>query len=153
MRHRSLNHQFVATLPRSLDAGTLYVSMKYATAAHLCCYGCGAEVVTPFTPTDWKMIFDGDTVSLSPSIGSWGLACRSHYVVDRGRVIEAGPWSDEEIAAEGQRDKRAKARYYGVPEAKQPAELPLSSTPRALTPAGLGLRIIRWVLRLVGGRK
>ncbi|WP_260101967.1 DUF6527 family protein [Phaeobacter inhibens] len=86
--------------------------MEYGTAAHSCCCGCGEEVVTPFTPTDWKMIFDGETVSLNPSIGNWTLACRSHYVIKRGRVIEAGPWTDEQVAAERLRDQKAKSRHY-----------------------------------------
>jgi len=60
------------------------------------------EVVTPFTPTDWKMTFDGETVSLRPSIGNWNDACRSHYVIERGRVIEALPWADWQVEAEWQ---------------------------------------------------
>lgn len=69
--------------------------MDYATSAHSCCCGCGEEVITPFTPTDWKITFDGKTNSLRPSIGNRALKCRSHYVIDRGKVIEAGPSSDE----------------------------------------------------------
>ena len=60
------------------------------------------------------MIFDGDTVSLSPSVGNWTLDCRSHYVIKRGRVIEAGPWSDEQVASERLRDKKAKATHYSI---------------------------------------
>lgn len=71
------------------------------------------EVVAPFTPTDWKMTFDGETISLRPSIGNWTLKCRSHYVIDRGKVIEAGSWSDEQVEAERCRDRAAKARFYG----------------------------------------
>ncbi|WP_411463009.1 DUF6527 family protein [Agrobacterium pusense] len=87
--------------------------MEYATSAHSCCCGCGEEVVTPFTPTDWKMAFDGETISLRPSIGNWTLECRSHYVIDRGKVIEAAPWSDEQVEAERRRDRAAKADFYG----------------------------------------
>ena len=112
MRHELLEHAFVEHIPEKVEPGILYVSMEYGTAAHSCCCGCGEEVVTPFTPTDWKMIFDGETVSLNPSIGNWTLDCRSHYVIKRGRVIEAGPWTDEQVAAERLRDQRAKARYY-----------------------------------------
>ncbi|WP_207485442.1 DUF6527 family protein [Arenibaculum pallidiluteum] len=109
-----LEHRFVGHIPEKLDPGVLYVSMEYATAAHSCCCGCGEEVVTPFTPTDWKMTFDGDKISLLPSIGSWTLPCRSHYVIDRGKVIEAGPWTDEQVAVQRRRDRAAKARYYGT---------------------------------------
>jgi len=132
MRHKRLEHCFVEDIPESLEPGLLYVSMEYATAAHSCCCGCGEEVVTPFTPTDWKMTFDGETISLKPSVGSWTLACRSHYVIDRGRVIEAGPWTDEQVAAERRRDRAAKARQYGqAPATEPPASVP---TPPAAQP-------------------
>ncbi|MBK1718123.1 DUF6527 family protein [Thiocystis violacea] len=115
MRHKRLEHRFVEHIPEHLEPGVLYVSIEYATAAHSCCCGCGDEVVTPFTPTDWKMTFDGETVSLRPSIGNWTLKCRSHYVIDCGKVLEAGPWSDEQVETERRRDRAAKARFYGRP--------------------------------------
>ncbi len=111
--HKHLKHHFVEHIPEQLEPGLLYVSMPYAIAAHSCCCGCGEEVVTPFTPTDWGMIFDGDTVSLKPSIGNWNLPCRSHYVISRGSVIEALPWTDEEIREEHQRARAAKEEFYG----------------------------------------
>lgn len=120
MRFRRLEHRFCTHIPDSLEPGILYVSMEYATAAHSCCCGCGEEVVTPFTPTDWKMIFNGQAITLSPSIGNWMLPCRSHYVVRDGRVIEARPWSDGEIAAEQRRDRAAKIRYYGGEAENEP---------------------------------
>jgi hypothetical protein len=43
--------------------------------------------VTPFTPTDWRMTFDGESVSLDPSVGNWNQKCRSHYVIRRNRVL------------------------------------------------------------------
>jgi hypothetical protein len=149
MRHARLKHRFVEHVPERLEPGVLYISMEYGTAAHSCCCGCGEEVVTPFTPTDWKMTYDGETVSLSPSIGSWTLACRSHYVIKRGKVIEAGPWTDEEIAAERRRDRAAKARFYG--EAAVTPTTPPPVTPDFSKPAAEGLlkQAWRWLL---GGR-
>ena len=114
MRFRRLEHRFCTHIPECLEAGVLYVSMEYATAAHSCCCGCGEEVVTPFTPTDWKMTFDGEATSLWPSVGNWTLPCRSHYLIRDGRVIDARPWSNEEIAAEQRRDRAAKTCYYGT---------------------------------------
>ncbi|WP_310793974.1 DUF6527 family protein [Paraburkholderia sp. BL23I1N1] len=55
--------------------------MEYGTISHSCCCGCGNEVVTPLTPTDWSLTFDGEHISLWPSVGSWNLPCQSHYVV------------------------------------------------------------------------
>ena len=114
MQFTRLEHRFCTNIPENLDPGVLYVSMEFATAAHSCCCGCGEEIVTPFTPTDWRMTFDGQTISLWPSVGNWSLHCRSHYVVKKGAVIEAPPWSDGQIAAERRRDQAAKARYYGT---------------------------------------
>ncbi|KRB29917.1 DUF6527 family protein [Mesorhizobium sp. Root172] len=125
IRHKRLEHCFVDHIPERLGTGVLYVSMEYATSAHSCCCGCGEEVVTPFTPTDWKMTFDGETISLYPSIGNWTLPCRSHYVIDRGKVVEAGPWSDEQVDAERRRDRAAKARFYGQPPMAEPPAQPV----------------------------
>lgn len=115
IRHKRLEHRFVKSIPECLEDGVLYISMKYATAAHRCCCGCGEEVVTPFTPTDWRMTFDGETISLRPSIGSWTLKCRSHYMLDHSRVIAAAPWTDAQVEAERCRDRAAKVNFYKQP--------------------------------------
>jgi hypothetical protein len=129
IRHKRLEHRFVEHIPERLEAGVLYVSMEYATSVHCC--GCGEEVVAPFTPTDWKMTFDGETISLRPSIGNWTLKCQSHYVIDRGKVIEAGPWSDEQVEAERRRDRAAKARFYGQsPTVESPVQAALPKATR-----------------------
>ncbi len=113
MRYHTLEHRFVRNAPRELEPGVLYISMEYATAVHSCCCGCGERVVTPFTPIDWRMAFDGESVTLTPSVGNWNQDCRSHYVIQRNRVIECGQWSDARVEAERRRDKQAKAEYYG----------------------------------------
>jgi hypothetical protein len=112
--YTKLEHCFVERIPRSLEPGVLYISMEYATAAHCCACGCAEEVITPLTPTDWKMTFDGETISLWPSVGNWQLACRSHYVIESGQIIRADDWTERQVAAEQARDKAAKARYYGT---------------------------------------
>jgi hypothetical protein len=111
---KRLEPQFVEFVPESLEPGTLYVSMVYGTASHLCCCGCGLKVVTPLTPTDWCLWFDGDTVSLSPSVGNWDQPCRSHYVIERNKVIPYGPCTDEEIALSRTARSAARARYFGT---------------------------------------
>jgi hypothetical protein len=117
-----LEPRFIRNIPDRLEPGVLYVSMEFATAVHTCCCGCGEEIVTPFTPTDWKMTYDGEGISLWPSIGNWNLPCRSHYIIERSGVIEAAPWTDYEIEAERRRDKAAKGQYYKPP-------VPIESTP------------------------
>jgi hypothetical protein len=147
MRHSRLEHRFVQYIPEQLSEGVLYISMEYGTAAHGCCCGCGEQVVTPFTPTDWKMTYDGESVSLWPSIGNWMLACRSHYVIDRGRVLEAGPWSDRQIAAERRRDHAAKARHYGTRESTEPVGTTPSVDSQQPSAQGLWSRVRRWTKR------
>ncbi len=121
---RTLEHRFVQYLPETLEPGILYISLEYVTASHLCCCGCGEEVVTPLSPVGWRMTFDGETISLWPSIGNWNLQCRSHYIIERGRIVVAAPWSNEQVAAERKRDSKAKAEFLG-----EPKEAPLVPEP------------------------
>src|SRR5258706_14955064 len=114
LQHTRLEHRFLHHIPERLEPGVLYISMDFATAVHRCCCGCGEEIVTPFTPTDWRMTFDGETISLRPSVGNWNIPCRSHYVIERSRVAEALPWTDDEIVDEWRRDKAAKEKFYDV---------------------------------------
>jgi Family of unknown function (DUF6527) len=108
----NLKHNFVECVPEALDDSVLYVSVKYGTAVHRCCCGCGREVVTPLTPTDWKLTFDGETVSLYPSIGNWNFACRSHYWIRNNEVEWAEDWPDWKVEAMVAKDHRAKACFY-----------------------------------------
>ena len=107
-----LDHEFVEFIPEELKERTLYISIKYCTAVHKCCCGCGREVVTPLSPTAWKLIFDGKTVSLSPSIGNWSLPCRSHYFITKNKVAWAPKWTDKQIARGRSREARAREGYY-----------------------------------------
>jgi hypothetical protein len=107
-----LAHEFVEFIPDVLREGTLYVSMQYAIVVHKCCCGCGHEVVTPLSPTDWTFIFDGRSISLEPSIGNWSFDCQSHYWIKGSRVIWARRWSKREIDAGRARDRFAKERYF-----------------------------------------
>jgi hypothetical protein len=77
--------KFVTSFPGQLEPGHLYVSAPFSTAAHLCACGCGREVITPLSPAQWVLTFDG-SVSIRPSIGNWALPCQSHYVIDHGTI-------------------------------------------------------------------
>ena len=100
----SVHHEFVETIPETLEANTVYVSIPFATAVHRCMCGCGAEVVTPLSPHGWELTFDGVSISLHPSIGNWGFACHSHYWVRRNKVVWAPRWSPSRIDGELSRD-------------------------------------------------
>lgn len=108
----TLKHEFVDYIPNDLSDGTIYVSIAFGTVVHKCCCGCGNEVVTPLSPTDWKLIYDGQSISLNPSIGNWNIDCKSHYWIKRGRVIWAQRWSQGKINAGRAYDIIAKDRYF-----------------------------------------
>ena len=112
MRINHFVHSFVDTIPEQLAPGTLYIALHYKIAAHLCCCGCGREVVTPLSPAQWRITFNGETVSLSPSVGNWNLPCRSHYILNDGKVLEADTWSDKQVAYGQARDKREREAHY-----------------------------------------
>lgn len=122
MRHEHLQHRFVDFIPERLEEGVLYVSLEYMTVAHLCCCGCGSEVSITLSPTDWRLIFDGKTVSLEPSIGSWTLPCKSHYFITRNRVVWARTWSREQIQA-GRQFDAARKREERAAETPAPKDV------------------------------
>ena len=83
---KTIQHQFVEYIPEHIQEGILYISMPFATAVHKCVCGCAKEVVTPLSPKDWQLTFDGKTVTLAPSIGNWKFKCRSHYWIKKSHV-------------------------------------------------------------------
>jgi hypothetical protein len=113
-RISQFRHEFVEFVPERIEDGVLYVSIPYATTIHRCACGCGQEVVTPLSPTDWRIIYDGKTVSLDPSIGSWSFDCQSHYFIRGNRILWCDQWSKENIELGRARDSDRKDLYYGL---------------------------------------
>lgn len=109
---KTISYKFVELIPDHLENGVVYVSIKYCTAIHKCCCGCQEEVVTPLSPVDWQLTFDGKTISLHPSIGNWGLKCQSHYWIRKNRVIWSERWSDTQIKLLQESDQIEKEEYY-----------------------------------------
>ncbi|WP_426359377.1 DUF6527 family protein [Pseudocolwellia sp. HL-MZ19] len=107
-----LQHKFVDYMPDDILSGILYISMIYGTAIHKCCCGCGEEVVTPFSPTDWKITFDGDNVSLSPSIGNWSFKCQSHYFIRNGHVDWCQSWTNKQVSDNRKEDSFNKQLHF-----------------------------------------
>ncbi|XVQ15912.1 DUF6527 family protein [Spirillospora sp. CA-255316] len=135
-----MRHQFVDHAPESLEAGVLYVSIPFASVLHLCCCGCGREVVTPLTPRDWRLVFDGETVTLEPSIGNWSFPCRSHYWIRRSTIRWAPSWLRD----------RTNERRSITPQAENPhAEAAFSAPPTAPEPGRLR-RFLRKIRRSSG---
>jgi hypothetical protein len=107
-RLEEVRPEFVEVIPDQLEEGVIYISISYATILHRCLCGCGAEIVTPLSPTDWELTYDGNSVSLSPSVGNWSYPCQSHYWIRRNQVHWARRFSERQIAAVRERDRRAK---------------------------------------------
>jgi hypothetical protein len=84
MTAKGFTPRFEEYIPADPEPGLLHISLRYATAVHLCACGCRRKVVTPLKPTGWRLIFDG-TVSLDPSIGNGQYPCRSHYYIRSNR--------------------------------------------------------------------
>lgn len=107
-----LTHKFVKNVPDKLEDGIIYISLDYNMAIHKCCSGCGMEVATPLSPTDWKLIYDGETISLYPSIGNWSLPCRSHYWITKDEVKWAPKWSRKQVKEGREEEVLDKDEYY-----------------------------------------
>lgn len=109
---KTIQHKFVEYIPNSPVQDILYISIEYRTAVHLCICGCGNKVVTPFSPTDWELRFDGKTISLYPSIGNWNFECRSHYFITKNVIYIARQWEDWEIEEGRQEDIKNKKSFF-----------------------------------------
>lgn len=103
----TIRHEFVETIPLVKEPGTLYISIEYRVAVHLCACGCKNIVVTSFAPQAWSLHYDGETVSLYPSIGNYSLPCKSHYWIRQEEVLWAKKLTDKEIDLVRRRDEFA----------------------------------------------
>lgn len=134
-----LTIRFVEFIPDELQAKTLYISMEYATAAHQCPCGCGTKVVTPLSPIQWSLYFDGRAVTLSPSIGNWEFPCRSHYWIKKNRVQWAPQWTKEQINRGREREELARSRYLSKDD--------VSDKDRSEQISGLRAKVRHWLRR------
>jgi len=105
-------HKFVEYIPDTIDVNTIYISISFSTAIHLCACGCGKEVVTPLSPTDWEITFNGKSISLYPSIGNWNFECKSHYWIRKSEILLAPKWTEIEIKENRKKDKKAKINFF-----------------------------------------
>lgn len=107
-----MQHKFVENIPDQLEEGVLYISLAYCTAIHKCVCGCGNEVVTPLSPTDWELTFNGETISLHPSIGNWSFECRSHYFIIKNEIRHALKWSSRQIETGRKVEHQEKKKHF-----------------------------------------
>jgi hypothetical protein len=107
-------------MPDKLAERTVYISIPFATAVHLCVCGCGTKVITPISPTGWELRYDGDTVSFKPSIGNWSFNCRSHYWITRNRAVWAGMMTEQQIMRGRERDRELTEAYFSDQQPNNP---------------------------------
>ncbi len=117
MREKS-KFKFVETIPDFLEENVVYITTHYNTAVHKCMCGCGNEVVTPITPHDWELIYNGESITLYPSIGNWNFDCKSHYWIRSSEIVWAEKWSKDRIDFNRMLDKSNKDEYYNTKKKK-----------------------------------
>lgn len=114
---KTFTHRFVEFMPEQMESDVIYISLRFSLVSHQCACGCGEEVVTPLSPRDWQLIFNGETVSLYPSIGNWIFACRSHYWINQNRAVRA-PRSHsmdcEEVYPEDERAQLSDPKHISI---------------------------------------
>lgn len=109
---KTMQHKFVDNIPEILEEGILYISIPFETVIHKCCCGCGNEVVTPLSPSQWKLTFDGVSITIDPSIGNWSLNCRSHYFISENSIVWLYKYSKKEIENVRKVDFDDNLKYY-----------------------------------------
>lgn len=144
----TLVHEFVESFPDKLEEATLYVSMEFATVAHSCACGCGHQVITPLSPADWQLIYDGDSISLRPSIGNWSFDCQSHYWIENSKVRWAQQWSREEIESTREYDRNAHDEYFS--DTVLPVPIPAVSEPAKPLDESLFKKLVKFFKRIFG---
>ena len=143
----SVSHEFVHHIPprEQMEHGVVYVSIPFATAVHLCCCGCGNEVVTPLDPNQWQLTFDGKSVSLCPSIGNWSFDCKSHYWIRRNQVARATEWLEV-------KPKRARHNQSSRPKERAKVGTRVQSQKEWISPADYGQSLWRFLGRFLKRR-
>ena len=114
----TLKPVFVETIPidsGELVEGNLYISMKYNTIVHRCPCGCGGLSEVTLHPARRRIFYDGEYVSIKPSIGARSLKCRSHYWIKRNRILWERPIEEEHDGLYDSRRRDLMREYEGRP--------------------------------------
>ena len=87
MKIKKFKVVFVDRIPKELKNGILYICIDCKVIVHKCACGCGEKTVTPINKKNgWKIIYDGESITLRPSIGNFNIPCKSHYYITDNRV-------------------------------------------------------------------
>lgn len=93
-KRKRLRPRFVRAIPADgsqIEEGYLYIALQYNTIVHRCPCGCGGLSEIGLAPGLRTIEYDGEKVSLWPSIGARSLKCRSHYWIQKNEVA----WAEE----------------------------------------------------------
>ncbi len=104
--------KFVNRIPSEIEEGIIYISTSVNTAVHLCPCGCKTEVITPINPSGWNFTYDGEAISLYPSVGVWGAECKSHYWIKKNHVEWSRTYIKEEIEEISSHESLENQDYY-----------------------------------------
>lgn len=119
---------FTDVVPKPIEDGRIYISLKYRTVIHKCACGCGSEINTPLHPTGWAFVYNGLTVSLRPSVGNWSEECQSHYWIENNKVHWSRRWSTREILEERRNHRFEINRFFGSDDLMETDEDVLTKT-------------------------
>ena len=87
MKINKFEVQFVDKIPSELKDGIIYICISCNVVVHKCACGCGDKTVTPIDKKyGWEFIYDGQAITLRPSIGNFNIPCKSHYYIIENRV-------------------------------------------------------------------
>ena len=87
MKVKKYKIEFCDTIPKKINEGILYICINCNVIVHKCACGCGEKTVTPLDKINgWTMKYDGQSVTLRPSIGNFNFNCKSHYFITENRV-------------------------------------------------------------------
>lgn len=145
----TLTHRFVNQIPEILEDNVIYVSIPFETVIHKCCCGCGKEVVTPLSPTGWSLIFDGETITLDPSIGNWNFECKSHYFIKKNKVVWARKFSEFEIQENKEYDNELRQKFYSNKLNKIEMEIKAGVKSQSIGPLKKQSKLKKWVINLL----
>lgn len=82
MRYR---YQLVDRIPAKLQEGIVYHTEEFELAGLLCACGCGHRIIL-LVPDGHKVRDIDGYATIRPSVGVLDAACKSHYVISKGKV-------------------------------------------------------------------
>jgi hypothetical protein len=91
---KTFQYKFVKYIPEVLEDEIIYISIEFRTVLHKCPCGCGNKVITPISQTDWELSYNGESISLSPSILNLNLKCKSHYWIIHNKIRFVRKWRE-----------------------------------------------------------